>query len=118
DDRALNHVLVELLHQAGFTVSSATDGAAAVKLMERESFDIVLLDIGLPRMSGLEVLQRIREMKSPALVAIMTADETPATVLNAVKGRAYRYLSKPLKPTSVVELVEEMARAPAPAEIE
>jgi CheY-like chemotaxis protein len=86
--------------------------------MERESFDIVLLDIGLPRMSGLEVLQRIRAMESPARVAIMTADETPSTVLNAVKGQAYRYLSKPLKPKSVVELVEEMSRAPAPAEIE
>jgi len=118
DDRALNHVLAELLRQAGFTVASAADGTSALKCIEGESFDIVLLDIGLPRMSGLDVLQRIQSMTSPPRVLIMTADETPSTVLGAVKGQAYRYLSKPLKPKSVVELVEEMARAPEPAAIE
>jgi DNA-binding response OmpR family regulator len=118
DDRALNHVLVELLRRAGFLVSSVVDGAAAVKSLEQETFDIVLLDINLPKLSGLEVLQRIRGKESPPKVLVMTADETPATVLSAVKDQAYRYVSKPLKPKAVVDLVEQMAREEEAAPIE
>ena len=118
DDRALNHVLVELLKRAGFVVSSATDGAAAAKSIEEETFDIVLLDLNLPKMSGLEVLQHIRSKESAPKVLVMTADETPETVLRTVKDQAYRFVSKPLKPKAVVELVEQMAREDAPALIE
>jgi CheY-like chemotaxis protein len=118
DDRALNHVLVELLRRAGFLVSSAVDGVTAARILEKETFDIVLLDINLPKMSGLEVLQRIRGKDSPPKVLVMTADETPATVLRAVKEQAYRYVSKPVKPTSVVEVVDQMAGEEAPAPIE
>ena len=118
DDRALNHVLVELLRRAGFDVSSATDGAAAAKSVERQAFDVVLLDINLPKMNGLEVLQRIRALKHAPKVLVMTADETPETVLSAVKDQAYRYISKPLKPKTVVELVEQMVREDEPALIE
>jgi len=118
DDRALNHVLVELLRRAGFGVSSATDGAAAAKFVEREPFDVVLLDINLPKMSGLEVLQRMRALDRTPKVLVMTADETAETVLRAVKDQAYRYICKPLKPKAVVELVEQMVREDEPALIE
>lgn len=118
DDRALNHVLAELLRRAGFAVSTALDGVAASTRLDQEQFDIVLLDINLPKMSGLEVLQRIRARKSPPKVLVMTADETPATVLQAVKDQAYRFISKPVKPKSVIELVEQMAREDTPAPIE
>jgi DNA-binding response OmpR family regulator len=118
DDRALNHVLVELLRRSGFLVSSVADGAAAAKALEREAFDIVLLDINLPKLSGLDVLQRLRGKESPPKVLVMTADETPATVLSAVRDQAYRYLSKPLKPKAVVDLVEQMAREDDAAPIE
>src|SRR5215813_2150877 len=79
DDRALNHVLVELLRQAGFTASSATDGATALKSIEGENFDVVLLDIGLPRMSGLDVLQRIQAMKLQPRVFFFLAVQPPPT---------------------------------------
>src|SRR4029078_11962021 len=118
DDRALNHVLVELLRRSGFLVSSVADGAAAAKALEREAFDIVLLDINLPKLSGLDVLQRLRGKESPPKVLVMTADVTPATVLSAVRDQAYRYLSKPLKPKAVVDLVEQMAREDDAAPIE
>src|SRR4030095_13541588 len=108
----------ELLRRAGFLVSSVVDGAAAAKSLEQEEFDIVLLDINLPKLSGLEVLQRIRGRESPPKVLVMTADETPATVLSAVRDQAYRYVSKPLKPTAVVDIVEQMAREEEAAPIE
>jgi DNA-binding response OmpR family regulator len=118
DDRALNSVLVELLRRADFNVASAADGAAAVKALEKEQFDIVVLDVNLPKMTGLEVLQRLRVKALSPKVLVMTADETPTTVLTAVKDQAYRYVSKPVKPMSIVEVVQQMAREEAPAPIE
>jgi DNA-binding response OmpR family regulator len=119
DDRGLNHVLVELLRGAGFLAVGVTDGVAASKRLEREKFDAVLLDVGLPKMSGLDVLERIRAQGSQLKVLIMTADETPETVLRAVKEQAYQYVAKPVKPKLVLELVEEMlASEVEPARIE
>ena len=120
DDRALNHVLVELLRGAGFAATGVTDGAAASKRLDRERFDAVLLDVGLPKMSGLDVLERIRMKERPPKVLMMTADETPETVLRAVKDQAYRYAAKPVKPKAILDLVEEMLSAetaPAPIEV-
>ena len=119
DDRGLNHVLVELFRGAGFLAVGVTDGLAASEHLEREEFDAVLLDVGLPKMSGLDVLERIRTKGSQLKVLIMTADETPETVLRAVKEQAYQYVAKPLKPKLVLELVQEMlASEVEPARIE
>ena len=120
DDRALNHVLVELLQGAGYLAAGVTDGLTASKRLAREKFDAVLLDIGLPKMSGLDVLERIRTKKWPTKVLVMTADETPETVLRAVKEQAYQYVAKPVKPKSILELVRQMLASdaePAPIEV-
>jgi CheY-like chemotaxis protein len=77
-------------------------------------FDLVLLDIGLPSMNGLDVLARVHALPSPPLVIVMTADDTSATLLEAVKRQAYRYLRKPFPPSEIVDVVTEAA-APAAA---
>jgi CheY-like chemotaxis protein len=116
DDRGLRHVLSSLLTKAGHTVESAGDGPEAVRRLEHDSFDIVLLDLGLPGMSGLEVLAHARALPVPPLVIVMTADDTSETLLEAVRRQAYRYLRKPFKPNEVVEIIAgAMATAPAAA---
>jgi CheY-like chemotaxis protein len=115
DDRGLRHVLTALLRDAGHHVESAADGPEALDMIgDGDRFDLILLDIGLPSMSGLDVLARIRELKSPPLVIVMTADDTSATLLEAVRRQAYRYLRKPFTPSAIVEVVHE-AGAPAAA---
>jgi two-component system, OmpR family, response regulator len=115
DDRGLRHVLVELLQGAGHQVGSAGDGPEALAMLgDGSGFDLVLLDIGLPSMSGLDVLARIRSMASPPLVIVMTADDTSATLLEAVRRQAYRYIRKPFPPSAVVDVVSE-AGTPASA---
>ena len=106
DDRPLRHVLGRLLETAGCSVVSAADGVEALEQIERQKFDLVLLDIGLPRMSGLEVLRRLREKEGRPKIIVMTADDTPETVLRAVRDYAYRYVGKPFPPSTVVELVQ------------
>ena len=116
DDRGLRHVLSSLLTQAGHAVEAAGDGPEAVRRLEHDPFDIVLLDLGLPGMSGLEVLAHARALPVPPLVIVMTADDTSETLLEAVRRQAYRYLRKPFKPNEVVEIIAgAMATAPAAA---
>ena len=107
DDRALRLALSTLLKDAGHDVETAGDGPEALTLLQDRAFDIVLLDIGLPSMSGLDVLARARALETPPLVIMMTADDTPETVLESVRRQAFRYLRKPFPPNAIVEVVND-----------
>jgi CheY-like chemotaxis protein len=116
DDRGLRHALSTLLTEAGHTVDSAADGPEAVARLDRGAIDIVLLDLGLPGIGGLEVLKHARALRKPPLVIVMTADDTSGTLLEAVRRQAYRYLRKPFAPNEVVEIIAgAVATAPAAA---
>jgi len=114
DDRGLRHALSSLLTGAGHVVETAGDGPDALALLNDRTFDIVLLDIGLPSMSGLDVLAQARALATPPLVIMMTADDTPETVLESVRRQAFRYLRKPFPPATIVDVVND-ALAPAAA---
>jgi CheY-like chemotaxis protein len=114
DDRGLRHALSALLAGAGHSIESAGDGLEALALLQDRPFDIVLLDIGLPSMSGLDVLARACELATPPLVIMMTADDTPQSLLQAVKRQAYRYIRKPFPPNTIVDVVND-AVAPSAA---
>ena len=107
DDRGLNHVLVDLLRESGVEAEGVGDGVAALSRLQNKHYHLVLLDIGLPKLNGLEVLKKIREFESPPRVIVMTADDTPLTVLAAVKEQAYSYLSKPASPKTIVEIATD-----------
>ena len=115
DDRALRHVLGELLKAAGHTVDQAADGHEALIRLDGGTYDLVLLDIGLPGVSGLDVLAQTRLAPAPPIVIMMTADDTPETLLTAVRRQAYRYLRKPFAPTAIIEVVDEAIGAAAAA---
>ena len=113
DDRGLSLALSTLLKDVGHNVQTAGDGPDALALLRERAFDIVLLDIGLPTMSGLDVLAQARALAKPPLVIMMTADDTPETVLESVRRQAFRYLRKPFPPNSIVEVVNEAIRSTA-----
>ena len=118
DDRALRHVLSALLSDVGHVVEQAGDGPEALARLDEGGFDIVLLDINLPSVSGLDILAHARRAKAPPIVIMMTADDTPATLLSAVRGQAYRYLRKPFAPAAIVEVIDEALAASAAMSIE
>jgi CheY-like chemotaxis protein/anti-sigma regulatory factor (Ser/Thr protein kinase) len=113
DDRALRHALVTLLDAAGFAATGVADGASALVTIREAPFDLMILDLGLPRVSGLDVLSVIRKLDSPPRVIVVTADDTPATVLQAIRENAYQYIVKPTPPKTIVEMVERVFSAPA-----
>jgi CheY-like chemotaxis protein len=115
DDRALRHALATLLSDAGHAVDQVGDGGEALRRLDAGVFDIVLLDIGLPDMSGLDVLAYTRASASPPPVIMMTSDDTPETLLAAVRRQACRYLRKPFAPLAIVDVIDEVMATVASA---
>ena len=113
DDRTLRHAVSGLLHEGGFRAAQAADGAEALQHLQAHGADLVLLDIGLPGMSGLDVLGRIMRLPTPPKVVMLTADDTPEALLQAVRGRAHRYVRKPVAPARIVEVVREVLASQA-----
>jgi CheY-like chemotaxis protein/anti-sigma regulatory factor (Ser/Thr protein kinase) len=107
DDRALRLGLAGLLGEAGHVVEEAEDGARALRRLSDGAVDVVLLDVSLPDMSGLDVLAQVRAAPSPPLVVMMTADDTPETLLQAIRQQATRYLRKPFAPATIVDVVDD-----------
>ena len=113
DDPELRDVLATMLVKAGHLVEQAGDGPEALERLATGEFDVVLLDINLPSMNGLDVLAQIRGMLHPPLVIVMTGDDTPEPLLEAVRLQAYRYLRKPFPLRTIVEAIDDaMATAP------
>jgi len=116
DDRALRHALSTLLEQAGHIVLQASDGPEALATLAGVPTDLMLLDLGLPGMGGMEVLARVRALASPPRVVVVTADDTPETLLKAIRGQVDGYVTKPFAPGGIVEVIEDvLAKPPAAA---
>ena len=111
DDRTTRHLLALQLRGAGYSVALAGDGKKALERVKRQRFDLVLLDVWMPGMDGLELLSRLRDEPSRPRVVIMTADDASATLLRAIRQHAYRYLSKPVEPAQLVEIVRSVLAA-------
>src|SRR6185295_5025129 len=98
DDRALRRALVALLEASGFSVAEAADGITGLTQIQEHQFDLVILDLGLPHIPGLQILNEIRKLVFPPKVIVVTADDTAGTVLRAIRDHAYQYVVKPIRP--------------------
>lgn len=113
DDAELRDVLSAMLVNAGHVVDQAGDGPEALEKVATGEFDVVLLDVNLPSMNGLDVLAQIRGLMNPPLVLVMTGDDTPEPLLEAVRLQAYRYLRKPFPLRTIIDSIKEaMITAP------
>ncbi len=118
DDTTLRELFATLLQSDGFDVVRCNSGADAIQHLARRAFDLVVLDLWLPDISGLEVLAHFRGASKNSKFLIMTADSTPESLMRALKGQAYRYVHKPVSGQDFVELVRSAMSAPAPHPIE
>ena len=116
DDRTLRHAITTLLRDAGYGTDQAGDGPEALQKLQTQHIDVMLLDIGLPGMSGLDVLAEARLAPEPPRVVMMTADDTPETLLQSIRGQAHLFIRKPFAPKRIVDMVNEvLASSPAAA---
>ena len=115
DDHPLTRdALSALLRQHGFeVVGEAGDGEAAIASAAKLRPDLVLLDISLPGMSGLEALPRLRHASPEAEVVVLTASGTDDNLLAAIRGGAAGYLLKSEPPERIVDFLRAVARGEA-----
>jgi two-component system response regulator AtoC len=99
DDRQIQRTLVGLLRDLGHDVEAASDGKAGLSRLAQGGIDLCLLDMGLPELDGMAVLQRLRDeqgLSAPPTVIVVSARDDMASTVEAVKLGAYDYLLKPL----------------------
>lgn len=106
DDTTLRLTVGEFLVDQGYDVDLAEDGAAALALARRNSYRLILLDLRLPDIHGLQLLPQLRELDAEVLIVTMTAYPEVRTAIAALKAGAYDYLNKPFDLDDLRELVK------------
>jgi len=109
DESNLRLVLQKELERLGYRVQSAPDGEAALRKLEESNVDVLLCDINMPRIDGMEVLRRVHERPNPPEVIMLTGQATVETAVEAMKLGAYDYLTKPYSITELDVRVKQAA---------
>jgi DNA-binding NtrC family response regulator len=107
DDKNLRRVLMNELADSGFEVAEADDGVKTMDMLEKNELDILILDLSMPGLSGMDVLKKIKDMEIPTEVIILTAHATVSTAVDAIKTGAYDYLTKPFQIEELITIIEK-----------
>ena len=114
DDAQLAHWLVQLLREQDFLVDHVADGGAADRLLAQSRYDLVLLDLNLPQLSGKGVLRRIRERQDDAAVIVLTASASLDQKVQCLEMGADDYLVKPIEVRELVARMQALLRRQRP----
>ena len=106
DERVIRDILADFLKEEGYVVNTVEDGSQAIEELHRASYNLVISDLKMPIMGGLELVQKIAEENLPVLTVIMTGFGTVETAIEAMKRGAYDYILKPFKVEEVVHIVQ------------
>jgi two-component system, NtrC family, response regulator AtoC len=107
DEMIMRNFLVEALKRKGFETVGAENGEKALKLIQEFSFDMVITDMKMPGLSGMEVLKKIKETSPQIVVIVVTAFGTIENAVEAMKAGAFHYLIKPFSLESLIANIEK-----------
>ena len=105
DDKAMRDACFQILSRQGYRVELAASAKQGLSLLERLSFDTILLDLVMPDMDGLEALKKIRALDPDVEVIIITGYGTIQSAVESIKAGAFHFLSKPFVPDDLRNLV-------------
>lgn len=111
DEESMRWVLSKALKRKGFSVDLAKDGDEALRMIQSSPYDMAILDIKMPGLSGLDLLDQIRELKKELLVVIMTAEASMKNAVEAMKRGAYDYITKPFDLDVIDAIIEKIDKA-------
>lgn len=97
DEQSLREVLSIMLKRAGYAVTAVSDGEEAIEQVQKEIFDLVITDLRMPKVDGMEVLRAVKSASPETVVLIITAFATADSAVEAMKQGAYDYLTKPFQ---------------------
>jgi len=110
DEESVRDSLYNWFIEDGYRVEVAENANRALSMLESDSFDIILADIKMPGMDGLEMLRRIKILKSESIVIVMTAFATVDTAVQALKDGAFDYVTKPFDPDDLSHLIRNASK--------
>jgi CheY-like chemotaxis protein/anti-sigma regulatory factor (Ser/Thr protein kinase) len=105
DDLDVHRLLLAALQAPGLQIDSVYDGLEALARVESTPYDLVLTDVNMPRLDGLALLERIRQLRPATKVVVMTVTGTPENVVRSIRDQAFTYFNKPLAIRAVAEMV-------------
>jgi DNA-binding response OmpR family regulator len=110
DEPAMAELLQSALSEEGYLVTLATDGGKALEFGQMIRFDLILLDLMLPRVNGFEVVKRIRKARIQTPILVLTARDAPADIVKALDSGADDYLTKPFSLDVLLARVRAVSR--------
>jgi len=112
DDPDIHYLLAAALASEDYRIEDALDGEEALSYLQANACDLVITDIRMPGLDGLQLLHKIRETRPGTRVLVMTAESTPASVISSLRDHAIGYFSKPFSLDAVADTVARALRAP------
>jgi putative nucleotidyltransferase with HDIG domain len=106
DEKFIRDIIADFLGMEGYIVRTAEDGSSAVTELERARYDMVISDLKMPKMGGLDLLKEVARVHPDTLTVIMTGFGTVETAIDAMKKGAYDYILKPFKVEEIVHIVQ------------
>lgn len=107
DDPAVLRSFGRTMRHAGFDVEVAADGREAVEQVDCDGFDVILSDISMPGMDGIQLLREVREHDLHVPVVLVTGDPAVSTAVQALEYGAFHYLTKPVKDSDLLSITEK-----------
>src|SRR5207247_1665437 len=105
DEKSMRELLTHLLKRAGHRVNAAESGEKGIELFDKDVYDLVISDVSMPGMSGLDVLRKVRDSSPETPVVLITAYGSKETAIEAVKLGAFDYFEKPFNVEEVLKRV-------------
>ena len=110
DEVNIRLTLSKILTKKGYTVSTAENGLSAFESVKKEDFDVILMDVKMPIMNGLEALIHIRQIRPAANIIFMSAFSIEDIIKDILKGHSYTMIKKPLNVDEVINVIEAIKK--------
>ena len=107
DEKIVRESLFHWFQEEGYLVETAEDGETALRVFDKNKFDLLLVDMKMPGISGLELLTKVKEIDKETIVILITAFASVPTAIKALKDGAYDYVTKPVDPDELEHLVKK-----------
>ncbi|MDD3234789.1 MAG: response regulator [Candidatus Cloacimonetes bacterium] len=106
DEQNIREIISEFLQEVGYSVNTAVDGLDALDKLAHEEYDLYIIDVYMPRMGGLDLIVKIKEIQPLAVIIVTTGYSSIDIAVKAIRAGAFHYLTKPIQAEELLKIVE------------